>query len=340
MKGLGALAATVAAAGLIYQAIATVRDIRAYPPPGERVDVGGYRLHLMRAGSGGPTVVLDAGLAGFSLDWGLVLPEVARLTTVCAYDRAGYGWSDPGPLPRTSGRIASELHTLLHHAGIEPPYVLVGHSFGGFNVRFFADHFPDEVAGMVLVDVSHEDFNDRLPEKLRAGYERFERAEVPLLWLGGALARLGVVRIAVERDWLTLLRAFDALPPHQRAMARTLRYRPRFFTTSTAEDVSFHTSGEQVRGKGAIGQRPLVVLTGANHSTSGENPLFSTLGEAMHTMTTLKIALHAELARALSTNGTHIVTEKSGHLIQLTEPELIVAAIRQVIDQARAGAPL
>lgn len=338
MKGLCALAAGATAAGLAYQAITTARDIRAYPATGERVDIGGYRLHLVRAGSGGPSVVLDAGLAGFALDWGLVLPEVARFTTVCAYDRAGYGWSDPGPLPRTSVRIASELHTLLHRAGIEPPYVLVGHSFGGFNVRLFADRYPDEVAGMVLVDGSHEDFNDRLPAKLRTGYERFERAEVPLLRLGGTLARLGLVRIAAERGWLTLLDAFDALPPRQRAMARALRYRPRFFTTSSEEDLSFHTSGEQVRGKGAIGSRPLVVLTGAGQSDSGENPLFNRLGEVVRAMTGLKIALHAELARALSTTGTHIVTEKSGHLIHLTEPKLVVTAIRQVVDQARASA--
>ena len=346
IKGMGALAATVATGGLAYQALATARDARKYPPPGELVDVGGFRLHLTCAGAGGPAVVLDAGLAGFSLDWGLVLPAVAEHSTVCAYDRAGYGWSDPGPLPRTSSRIATELHTLLHRAGIESPYVLVGHSFGGFNVRLFADYYPDEVAGMVLVDVSHEDFNDRLPQDMRGGYERYERAEVPLLRLGGVLARFGLVRVAVERGWLTLLDSFNALPPHERAMARALRYRSRFFTTSSAEDVTFRESGEQVRNKGAIGDRPLVVLTGAAEDDWAMNPLpfidLRRFGDAMRAMTAVKTALHAELARTLSTNGMHIVTENSGHLIQLSEPELVASAIRRVVEAVRAsaGAPI
>jgi pimeloyl-ACP methyl ester carboxylesterase len=339
VKGVGALAATAAAAGLVYQTLATARETRMYPAPGRLIDIGGYRLHLTRAGTGRPAVVLDAGLAGFSLDWGLVAPGVASFTTVCAYDRAGYGWSDPGPLPRTSSRIAAELHTLLHLAGVEPPYVLVGHSFGGFNVRLFADYYPDEVAGMVLVDVSHEDFNDQLPEEMRAGYDRFERAEVPLLRLGELLARFGLVRIAVERSWLSLLDTFNALPPHQRTIARALRYRPRFFATSSAEDMTFRESGEQARYKGNIGDRPLVVLTGAGEDDLGANPLpflnFSKLSEAMQAMTAVKTALHAELACTLSTSGTHIVTQKSGHLIQLSEPELVVSAIRRVVEAAR-----
>ncbi|HLZ20505.1 MAG TPA: alpha/beta hydrolase [Ktedonobacterales bacterium] len=340
-KGVGALAATAAVAGLAYQTIATARDARRYPAPGKLVDIGGHRLHLTCAGAGCPAVVLDAGLAGFSLDWGLVTPEVAQFTTVCAYDRAGYGWSDLGPLPRASSRIAAELHELLHRAGVEPPYVLVGHSFGGFNVRLFADYYPDEVAGMVLVDVSHEDFNDRLPKGLRAGYDRYERAEVPLLRLGGMLARFGLVRVAVERGWLSLLDAFNALPPRQRAMARALRYHPRFFATSSAEDVTFRESGAQARHKGGIGDRPLVVLTGTREDDVIANPLpyvkFSTFGEAVRAMTAVKVALHAELARTLSTNGTHIVTAKSGHLIQLSEPALVVSAIRQVVEAAQAG---
>lgn len=346
IKSVGALAATAATGGLAYQALATARDARKYPPPGELIDIGGFRLHLARAGVGGPTVVLDAGLAGFSLDWGLVMPALAEHTTVCTYDRAGYGWSDTGPLPRTSSRIATELHTLLHRAGVEPPYVLVGHSFGGFNVRLFADYYPDEVAGMVLVDVSHEDFNDRLPAELREGYERYERAEVPLLRLGGVLARFGLVRIAVERGWLRLLDTFDALPPRERAMARALRYRPSFFVTSSAEDITFRASGEQARNKGAIGAHPLVVLTGAGDNDWSTNPLpfvdFSKLGDAMRAMTEVKIALHAELARTLSTNGTHIVTKNSGHLIQLSEPELVVSAVCQVVEAVRvnAGAPI
>lgn len=341
LKGAALAAATVASLGAAYQAIETWRDTRAYPPPGELVDVGGHRLHLIRRGAGAPTVVLDAGLAGFSLDWGLVYPEVARFTSVCAYDRAGYGWSERGPSPRTSERIVDELHALLETAGIEPPYVLVGHSFGGYNVRLFADRYPRDVAGMVLVDVSHEDVPDRLSPDLRASYERFERAEVPLLRLGELLTRFGVVRLAVERRWLTLLDSFDALPPRLRAMAHALRFRRGFFVTSSDEDIHFHESGEQVRGKGIIGDKPLVVLTGAGMDNLGKSPLpfldLTQVTRTLHAMTALKIALHGELASMLSTNSSHIVTENSGHLIQLSEPQLVVDAIRRVVEQARAA---
>ena len=134
LAALLALIAILALAGASYEAIAATGDARHYPPPGTLVDVGGFRLHINCVGTGSPTVVLDAGLGGSSLDWSLVQPELGRSTRVCAYDRAGMGWSDPGPQPRTPGQIARELHTLLTNAGIAGPYVLVGHSLAGTNV--------------------------------------------------------------------------------------------------------------------------------------------------------------------------------------------------------------
>ncbi len=126
-------------------------------PDVNRVDVGGYRLYLQCIGAGSPTVVLEAGLGSPSEVWGLVQPGVARFTRVCAYDRAGVGGSDAGPRPRTSGTIVAALHTLLRRAGVGGPYVLVGHSIGGFHARLYAHRYPREVAGMVLVDASHPD---------------------------------------------------------------------------------------------------------------------------------------------------------------------------------------
>ena len=142
-----ALMVGLASVGASYEAIAAGGDAKAYPPPGRLVDVGGYRLHIQCAGTGSPAVVLDAGLGGTSLDWNLVQKEMGLTTQVCAYDRAGMGWSETGPLPRTPDQIARELHTLLTNAGIPGPYVLVGHSVGGKNVRMFALQYPDEVAG-------------------------------------------------------------------------------------------------------------------------------------------------------------------------------------------------
>src|ERR687893_2596105 len=147
---------TLAVVGAIYQAIATERAERAYPPPGEMVDVGGYSLHINCVGQGSPTVVLDAGSGGFSAQWVRVQQEVTGTTRVCSYDRAGMGWSEMGPEPRDARQITSELHTLLGKAGIEVPYVLVGHSFGGMYVQTYAARYPDEVAGVALVDSSTE----------------------------------------------------------------------------------------------------------------------------------------------------------------------------------------
>src|SRR5688500_14536318 len=151
-----ALIVGLALAGASYEAIAARGDAQAYPPPGRLIDVGGYRLHLQCVGTGSPAVVLDAGLGDMSLAWNLVQTEMGQTTQVCAYDRAGMGWSDPGPQPRTPGHIARELHTLLTNAGIPGPYVMVGHSAAGKNVRMFALQYPEQVAGMVLVDTRSE----------------------------------------------------------------------------------------------------------------------------------------------------------------------------------------
>ena len=130
-------------AGAWYESVSEAADARAYPPPGQLVDVGGYRLHINCVGTGSPTVVIDAGLGDWSATWNnRVQPEAAKTTRVCTYDRAGMGYSEPGPLPRTAARFAQELHTLLQHAGIPGPYVLVGHSSGGLPVRLFANAYP------------------------------------------------------------------------------------------------------------------------------------------------------------------------------------------------------
>src|ERR671938_286918 len=153
-RTLAALFGLLVVLGLIgasYEAIAAAGDARRYPAPGQLVDVGGFRLHIQCVGTGSPTVVLDAGLSGSSLDWSLIQPELGRTTRVCAYDRAGMGWSDAGPQPRTPRQIADELHTLLTKAGIAGPYVLVGHSLAGQNVRLSAMKPTEEVAGPVMV---------------------------------------------------------------------------------------------------------------------------------------------------------------------------------------------
>ncbi len=138
--------------GAAYESVSEASDSRAYPPPGQMVDVGGYRLHINCVGTGSPTVVIESGLGDWSASWSAVQSQAARTTRVCTYDRAGMGFSEPGPLPRTAARFAEELHTLLQRADIPGPYILAGHSAGGYTVRLFAAAYPAEVAGVVLID--------------------------------------------------------------------------------------------------------------------------------------------------------------------------------------------
>jgi alpha/beta hydrolase fold len=149
LLGLGVLLLVhLAAVGTYYEHRARNRDALVYRPPGKLIDIGGYRLHLSCEGTGGTTVVLEYGHQVSYFDWSRVQPEVAKFTRVCFYDRAGYGWSDPSARSRVPSVMADELHTLLHAAGEQPPFVLVAHSFGSYNAVMFAHQFPGEVSAL------------------------------------------------------------------------------------------------------------------------------------------------------------------------------------------------
>jgi pimeloyl-ACP methyl ester carboxylesterase len=166
--------------GAAYEFVSDRKDSRRFPQEGRSVNVGGFWLNIHCTGEGSPAVILESGLGIPAMGWDLVQPDVEKFTQVCSYDRAGYGWSDPGPLPRTSEQIAKELHALLQNAGVQPPYVMVGHSFGGVNVRVYNGLYGSEVAGMVLVDSSQEDEHPQLPASMTPR-ERREEAETLLM---------------------------------------------------------------------------------------------------------------------------------------------------------------
>src|SRR5687768_3288862 len=189
--GLLVVVLGLALAGRGYEARAEAADVLAYPAPGQMIDVGGYRLHINCTGTGSPTVVVDAGLGDWSTMWGYVQRDVEKTTRICTYDRAGMGWSEPGPLPRDSKQFAKELHTLLQNADIAGPYVMVGHSLGGLTVRVFAHEYPSEVAGIVLVDsMSPTSFTVHPADAMSQPVSPAHTFSVT-----SALARIGIMRL-------------------------------------------------------------------------------------------------------------------------------------------------
>jgi pimeloyl-ACP methyl ester carboxylesterase len=316
LLGLIVALLALAVAGAIYQAIATELAERAYPPPGEMVDVGGYRLHINCVGQGSPTVVLDAGSGGFSAQWVRVQREVSGTTRVCAYDRAGMGWSEMGPDPRDAKQITGELHTLLGKAGIEGPYVLVGHSFGGMYMQTYAARYPDEVAGVALVDSSTDPDQFSQRPQARDSYEPQKQtfAVVPqLVRLGVSLpARLGVVRLLSKLD-----PASPELPQQQREQIDALTPSTRQWSTSALEFLA-PTQTLRLGSPGSLGNKPLAVVTAGESEPSW-------------------LKLQDELA-TLSSNSIHRVVKGATHeslLYDRSDAQATSAAIDEVVTAVR-----
>lgn len=299
----------LALAGAVYESVAEATDAKAYPPPGQLVDVGGYRLHINCTGTGSPTVVIEAGLGDWSTSWGgVVQPEVAKTTRVCTYDRAGMGWSEVGPLPRDAAQSAQELHTLLQKANIPGPYVMVGHSLGGLIVRVFAHDYASEVAGVVLIESMNPKKFTQSPE-LQAQSESRSQPFSPQ----AALARFGVARLLVKVPGIA-----PSLGPNQEAYY-PLYIRPQYFQATDNESQGMPAAGAQAAVVESFGDLPLIVLTAKlNNNSSWQE-------------------WQTELLQ-LSSNSQHLFAENSGHNIQVDQPDVAVEAIVKMVEMVRQTA--
>lgn len=317
--------------------------IQPTPPPGKRVDVGGWRLHLNCSGKNNanmPPVVLESGAGDFSFDWGLVQPEVARFTRVCTYDRAGYAWSDPGPTPRTMRQVVYELHTALHEEGVRKPYVLVGHSIGGLLVRVYAGQYREEVAGMVLVESSHEDQLISLTdmktkqEKIVRWRELSRGRTIPPVQSRvspstGTGVTQGTIRSSSQ---LKIEAPFDKLPSNIQqirlwAMSQPSYGPARFSEFDFLPEELARVFADRGIRKYPLGDVPLIVLTRGVSEYSGTK-------ESAKMQDEDRKQRQADLLN-LSSNSQQIIAKNSGHHIQLDDPKLVIDAVRRVIELVR-----
>ena len=302
----------IASIGGGYETVRESLDAGAYPMPGQLIDVGGHRMHLYCTGSGSPTVVLEPGQGGVSSDLAWIAPAVARDSRVCVYDRAGRGWSDAAHGPQDAVRIAADLHTLLERAHVPGPYVLAGHSFGGLYVQTFAANYPDQVAGMVLLDSTAPKAGPALPTNTGT-YNVLSRVAAVF----SAVAHLGVGRLIAQSS-------YASLPPRSRDEARANASIARNLASYIEEFVEANTAMQQAASLINLNGKPLIVLTADTGNTAGWE-------QKQDHMATL------------STNSLHRVANATTHdslVSDETDSAAASQAIRDVVASVRTSQPL
>lgn len=302
----------LASVGAAYETVHEAVDARTYAMPGQLIDVGGHELHVNCTGSGSPTVVLEPGAGGSSSVFGWIAPVVARDTRVCVYDRAGRGWSEPADSPQDAAQIAADLRTVLRRANIPGPFVLAGHSFGGLYALTFAARYPDDTAGMVLVD-STAPTSGETPATAAASSDLMSRASALL----SSSARLGVGRLMTHF-------IYGSLPPQSRGEVRATDSTASALRSTIDEYMQGNASMDQANALTDFADKPLVVLT------AGEN------NDADW------VAAHDQMAD-LSTNSAHRVVDGAAHQSLILDKEYAAdttEAILDVVSAVRSSAPV
>ena len=302
----------------------------APPPPGKLYDVGGHKMHLYSKGDGhsGPAVILEAGATAFSIDWYLAQQKVAEFAPVCSYDRAGHAWSELGPRPRTMKQAVHDLHRLLDSAGIKSPYLMVGHSLGGSFVRVFAAEFPDDVIGVVLIDVSLDDNPAYINGKMVGPWDKVQPRQIP-----AARDRIRDDERDLskpELDGYRRYREFSGAPKIEAPFNKLpepiqkLRLWAMSLPQSNVTDYnpygaeeSFLLFADRIRREHPLDNKPLVVLTRKSDEGGRMNK--------------------QEALQSLSGNSAFAVSDFAVHEIHLAQPDLVVNAIRAVLTAAKTG---
>jgi pimeloyl-ACP methyl ester carboxylesterase len=309
---------TAVLTGVVYEQISRSNFNKKFTPPGQMVDVGGHQLHFISKGTGSPTVVFEAGLdAAGSLAWRAVQDSVAQFTKTIAYDRAGVLWSQRGKGPKTGSQIAEELHALLQNAGHEGPYILVGHSLAGITLRPFLDKYRAEVAGLVLVDASHPEQLDRFPEQAK------KMMQQPPSWLLKVIAEIGLVRLVTQNQQLPGSNIQDGAE-------QVINGRMPLSMKGVADEIgNLPALAKESQQAGKLDSLPLIVLTANTPDRYKEFP-DTTIGKEV-----AKIWMELQKDHLnLSTQSEHILANESGHYVQFDQPELVIEAIKSLVEKA------
>jgi pimeloyl-ACP methyl ester carboxylesterase len=320
-----ALLALLLITGTIYEALGRRSAAAQYPPRGQMVDIGGRKIHIDCRGTGTPIVILEAGLGtGGTTDWALVHDRIAAITRTCAYDRAGIMWSDPKPTPQHAATVAEDLHATLKAAGITGPLVLVGHSVAGPYIRTYTGRYGDQIAGLVMVDPTTPDQVARLGKA--TGTDVHPNRASTLFHALSALSWTGVPR------FLSSGTANKRLPPE--AAAAMAAYASTSITGATAELDGFDQSMADARAVTGFGNRPLIVLTAMAPFTAEQLKGLGMTPAAGARFKAEWQRLHAEQAR-FSTRGRQQTVPDATHYIQFDRPDIVIAAVREVVDTVR-----